>query len=200
MDSTDINKLLQQYLLLGSGSDNGPSSLVECMAGGTLDIAKYLQYSGKESELDEMRLKLTMELMKKASESTRGVKVKVIQHRAKRKYKALLPYYFDDNGTKVTMCPRQTCWYLMYIKNPALDSNKFKKKFRRRFRMSHDQFERLMGRVRVDETFKRWHPSARNAYRTSPIELLVLGALRYLGRGLTFDDLEEYTAINEETH
>jgi hypothetical protein len=37
--------------------------------------------------------------------------------------------------------------------------------------------------------------------RVLPIELLVLGALRYLGRrGLTFDDLEEYTAINEETH
>jgi hypothetical protein len=27
-----------------------------------------------------------------------------------------------------------------------------------------------------------------------------LGTLRYLGQGLTFDDLEEYTAINEETH
>jgi hypothetical protein len=27
-----------------------------------------------------------------------------------------------------------------------------------------------------------------------------LGALRFLGRGLTFDDLEEYTAIHEETH
>ena len=28
----------------------------------------------------------------------------------------------------------------------------------------------------------------------------MLGALRYLGRGLTFDDLEEMTAIGEETH
>ncbi|CAB9523595.1 Plant transposon protein [Seminavis robusta] len=33
-----------------------------------------------------------------------------------------------------------------------------------------------------------------------PIQLMVLGALRYLGRGLTFDDLKEFTAINEETH
>jgi hypothetical protein len=29
---------------------------------------------------------------------------------------------------------------------------------------------------------------------------LLLVSLRYLGRGLTFDDLEEYTAIHEETH
>ena len=29
---------------------------------------------------------------------------------------------------------------------------------------------------------------------------MILGALRYLGRGWTFDDIEEATAINEETH
>ena len=34
----------------------------------------------------------------------------------------------------------------------------------------------------------------------SPIELLVLGALRYLGRGWTFYDLEESTAVSLEVH
>ena len=29
---------------------------------------------------------------------------------------------------------------------------------------------------------------------------MILGALRYLGRGWTFDDIEEATEINEETH
>ena len=32
-----------------------------------------------------------------------------------------------------------------------------------------------------------------------PLSLLLLGALRYLGRGWTFDDIEEATAINAET-
>jgi hypothetical protein len=32
------------------------------------------------------------------------------------------------------------------------------------------------------------------------LELLVLGAFRYLGRGFTFDDLEEATSISCETH
>ena len=32
----------------------------------------------------------------------------------------------------------------------------------------------------------------------SPVELLVLGSLRYLGRGWTFDDCEESTAIDKE--
>lgn len=37
-------------------------------------------------------------------------------------------------------------------------------------------------------------------YTETPIELLVLGALQYLGRGLTFDDIEEATAISAEVH
>ena len=34
----------------------------------------------------------------------------------------------------------------------------------------------------------------------SPLSLLLLGALRYLGRGWTFDDIEEATAISQEVH
>ena len=34
----------------------------------------------------------------------------------------------------------------------------------------------------------------------SPLSLLLLGSLRYLGRGWTFDDIEENTAISEEVH
>jgi hypothetical protein len=34
----------------------------------------------------------------------------------------------------------------------------------------------------------------------SSIDLLVIGALWYLGQGLTFDDLEECTGISKEGH
>ena len=34
----------------------------------------------------------------------------------------------------------------------------------------------------------------------SPLELLILGLLCYLGHGYTFDNLEECTAISEEVH
>ena len=69
--------------------------------------------------------------------------------------------------------------------------------------MSYKQFQTLLQNVRASTSFQRWgRQEASDAFgrRSSPIELLLLGALRYLGRGLTFDDLEEYTAINEETH
>lgn len=51
-----------------------------------------------------------------------------------------------------------------------------------------------------DDLFKHWHGKSANKKRCSPIELLVLGALRYLGRGWTFDDLEESTAVSRDVH
>ena len=36
--------------------------------------------------------------------------------------------------------------------------------------------------------------------KATPIELLVLGSLRYLGCGWTFDDVEECTAVSQEVH
>jgi DDE superfamily endonuclease len=174
--------------------------LVECMEdNGTLNMEKYyLQYSAKESELDEMKLDLTVKMIQNCN-IRRVIPRKA---RAKRRFKANTSFYLDDNGEKVFLRPRQTSWYMMYVKNPAENCDKFKHKFRRRFRMSLDHFKQLLEMVQDNDIFRRWHPSARDGsgFRSSPIELLVLGALRYLGRGLTFDDLEEYTGINEETH
>jgi hypothetical protein len=49
--------------------------------------------------------------------------------------------------------------------------------------------------------FPRW-TSSKDALGkpSSSLELLIIGALRYLGKGWTFDDCEESTAINEETY
>ena len=48
----------------------------------------------------------------------------------------------------------------------------------------------------------KWHPNhiRHNSTEPVPINLLLLGSLRYLGRGWTFDDLEEATGICMETH
>ena len=53
-----------------------------------------------------------------------------------------------------------------------------------------------MEECRNHEIFVRWTGPDACKRNASPIELLVLGALRYLGRGWTFDDLEESTAVS----
>jgi len=56
--------------------------------------------------------------------------------------------------------------------------------------------------VKQSHFFKPWTTGSRDAVgnASTPIELLVLGVLRYLRRAVTFDDLEEHTGISEETH
>lgn len=73
-------------------------------------------------------------------------------------------------------------------------------KFRVRFRLPYPNYLELIEWIRNDPRFSRWCNVKKNKKKSSPIELLVLGALRYLGRGWTFDDIEEQTAISQEVH
>ena len=74
------------------------------------------------------------------------------------------------------------------------------RKFRRKFRLPWQQYRWLVETARAE----RWFPTREQhdvaGRRGVPLDLLILGALRYLGRGWTFDDLEEATGISEETH
>ena len=73
------------------------------------------------------------------------------------------------------------------------------KNFRRRFRMPWKMFDQACAEVKE----KGWWPvgGADCAGRpAAPMELLVLGVFRMLGRACTFDDLEELSDISAETH
>ncbi len=54
--------------------------------------------------------------------------------------------------------------------------------------------------VYKDKLFVRWCGYKKNNKKVLPVKLLVLGSLRYLGCGWTFNDCEESTAINKEVH
>jgi hypothetical protein len=73
------------------------------------------------------------------------------------------------------------------------------KKFRRRFRLPHDQCLELAEKVKADPIFEsHMGTSGKNQTKAKSVELLVLGSLRCLGRGWTFDDLEENAGIGED--
>jgi len=74
------------------------------------------------------------------------------------------------------------------------------KKFRERVRLPHPNFLQLVVSVSESELFDRWCGHKRNNKQASPIELLVLGSLQYLGCGWAFDDIEENTAVSKEVH
>lgn len=100
-----------------------------------------------------------------------------------------------------SLIPQETYWYKSYIVSPHLTNPNFHQKFRRRFRLPYGTFLKLLQQVTDHPFFSRWHPSKIIMHpKLSPIGLLLLGSLRYLGRGWTFDDLEETTGIDEEVH
>ena len=74
----------------------------------------------------------------------------------------------------------------------------FEKMFCNRFRLPYDSFLELFDMVNDDDFFERWNRRTNGA--NSRLGLLLLGVLCYLGRGWTFDNLEESTAILVHDH
>ena len=46
----------------------------------------------------------------------------------------------NEEGELVPITPRDTQWYINYVSHPQVNNNRFRKKFRRRFRMSYDSY------------------------------------------------------------
>jgi hypothetical protein len=106
------------------------------------------------------------------------------------------------DGSLKPFGPKNTAWYNDYVDSPNVTCRKFQRKFRKRFRMSYPTFLKHLNEVKDHHLFKSWSETSKSCIGDppSPIELLLLGTLRYLGRGWTLDDLEEQTNIAEETH
>ena len=106
----------------------------------------------------------------------------------------------NEDGILEAIPPRESLWWNLYVDCPQRNDSRFLKKFRRRFRVPYKEFEWFVSEAKRENWFPRWMGKDAAGKESSPIELLILGAFRYLGRGLTFDDLEESTAISEEVH
>jgi hypothetical protein len=98
------------------------------------------------------------------------------------------------------MNPRRSMWYHIYIMHPQVDNPRFHALFRRRFRLPYGSFLSLNSELEVCPKFSRWHTGNRDMIGSpsSPISILILSALCYLGRSWTLDDLQEAKCISEE--
>ena len=98
--------------------------------------------------------------------------------------------------------PRPSVWWINYVLFPELMTRRMHDKFRLRFRMPFSAWSDLVVDMKESPIFESWHDGKTNCAgkKSSPLELLSLGALRYLGRKCTFDCLEDVTFIGEKTH
>ena len=97
--------------------------------------------------------------------------------------------------------PNECQWWKMYVENHfMLEDSSLHVKFWMQFRVPYANYLELLQWIRDNTHFACWCGEKINNKMSSPIQLLVLGLLRYLGRGWTFDDMEEQTAISKEVH
>lgn len=97
--------------------------------------------------------------------------------------------------------PEISHWSQTYLMDPTYrdPAHRNGKLFRLRFRLPFPVFQSILALCMSHEEFNK--TSADVCGRPSaPLELLILGALRILGRGITFDGLTEGTNISQETH
>ena len=119
-----------------------------------------------------------------------------------RKYRAGGVRLMDSNRNEGyrRMHPTESTWYMIYVMHPRIDCTRFLQEFRRRFRVPHQYFLDLSNELEGCAAFKRWHKGARDrcGVTATPISLLLLTALRYIGRAWTIDDLNEATGVSQE--
>ena len=121
--------------------------------------------------------------------------------------------FFNDptTGVRRPVTPKLSLWWLLYLQDPQPQCKNWSKAFRQRFRLPYNEFCKLLAMMRDssnDTYFQRWMTgereggchSVRQKRKISPMELLLLGSLRYLGRGWTFDDLAESTFVSRDVH
>jgi hypothetical protein len=107
-----------------------------------------------------------------------------------------------EDGPLCVITPEDSGWYCLYVNNYLLDEadSFMAKKFRNRFRLPYPSYKDLLHQIISDTRFERWCGHKCNGKKSSPTELLLLGSLRYLGRGWTFNNIEEQTVILVDVH
>ena len=119
-----------------------------------------------------------------------------------RRPRCVLGQKETEDGPLCQITPEESGWYRAYVNNFLLDEadSFMAKNFRNRFHMPYPSYMELLDQMKSDNRFKRWWGNKSNRKKSSPVELLLLGLLRYLGHGWTFDDIEEQTAILCDVH
>ncbi len=104
------------------------------------------------------------------------------------------------DGPLEIILPEESMWYKFHVRNFYINEDvKLAKAFCNRFHLPYTQFLELVDEIHSDELFDRWC-GYKSKIKVSPVELLLLGLLRYLGHGWAFDDCEESTAIDKDVH
>jgi hypothetical protein len=173
--------------------------------GNDLDIDEILgnwmnQRQRNQEEEDLYIAHQKRESKRQADDETAGVKKK---RRRRNMSNSAKQYVVDhESGMPRRGIFEDSSWWINYVIFPELMTQEMHHKFRDRFRMPFREWQDLVKLMKDSALFSSWHDGNTDAcgVKATPIELLCLGALRYLGRKCTFDCLEEATFVSRKVH
>ena len=175
-----------------------PLTLQDCLLNGRINITKYYWYR-RQCEFRQKSLRRVDYLRKKKRKhecNNTSRKVRQKQVRSVKKHKLIVR---DSNGELREIRCEDTLWYILYVAHP-LTSTRMENLFRLRFRMPYDSFLRLSHDVSKHNIFQRWSRTDAVGDKPSNIKLLLLGALRYIGRGWTLDDIYKANGVSVDVN
>jgi len=175
---------------LSASTDAPPKrlpSLHHCVrSDGCLDVEKYLQRQAIAREWSLWRKSMSLNLIHGIGESLfAGVEARSLAPGIKKTRSPRCVYGRKDSADSELQIlkPKECQWWDMYVNNYLmLEDSSMRAKFRNRFRIPYSNYLELLQWIRDDPRFARWCGAKVNNKMSSPIELLVLGSLRYLGR------------------
>jgi hypothetical protein len=189
-----------------SSTNFKPGRKADCLTDdGDIDLQSYYSYGkGKRQKRRKHDFqRMFEECLRLAEEELKDIEKEVVETPSKKRTKQGF-YHRNKDGEIVPMTWRDSSWYIQYVCPLNVERNSqsrsFKNKFRRRFRLPYSEFDDFVAEAKASPLFERWDGQDATGKHSSPIELLILGSLRYLGRGWTFDDIEEATCISREVH
>ena len=173
-------------------------SILRCYQDGEFDVEAYTKY--KHDQLCA-EIEATQQVLHNNRHNMAISESESVHAPPKKRMKRIILSRRTEDGELVAIPPTESLWYNLYISCPQTNDKRFLQKFRHRFRLPYHKFVSILEEATNENWFPKWADrKLLNGKRHTPLSLLILGSLRYLGRGFTFDDCEECTAISEEVH
>ena len=168
-----------------------PFTFQQCFVNDELDLARYLMYRRRIDQMDDAmsaahQIYFNIQKRKRKLDSKY---VKSSKRKCIRTVQAHRILVREDDGSLREVKPQDTLWYLLYVRQPPRN-RRLAAMFRRRFRLPYGSFLQLLNDLRNHPSFREYNSCDCTGRKSTELSLLLLGAMRYLGRSWTFDCIE----------
>ena len=183
---------------IGQSITPPPLTLQHCLINGRIDFARYRYYRRRQDDIMVSSQASNIHHNKRKYHDIS----KVTPKKRARKTRSIKRYRLevrDPDGSLREIRATDTLWYLLYVAAPPT-SDRMQRLFRQRFRLPYSSFLDLSDKIQSHHHFQRWTNTDAVGCAPSNIKLLLLGALRYIGRAWTFDNVSESNGILAEVN